>query len=74
MEAIRAILVGRHDPERIAASTRRMRHRGFQTRSDVETGPEGSRTWSSWCRGLQMVHPPDRPEVVIGNTEEGLEP
>ncbi len=80
LDEIRPILLERRDHRAVAASIERMRHAGLKISSgrlgsgiDVKTGLGGIRDVEFLAQGLQLIHAPDDPTLIEGNTLRALD-
>jgi glutamate-ammonia-ligase adenylyltransferase len=79
LEEMRSILLERRDTEKIVGSIEAMRQAAVRKVGrllgggpDVKNGEGGVRDVEFLVQGLQLVHGPDRPELITGNTLEAL--
>jgi glutamate-ammonia-ligase adenylyltransferase len=80
LEEMRCILLERRDTEKIVRSIEGMRQasvtkiaRSLGGGQDVKNGEGGIRDVEFLVQGLQLIHGPDRPELLTGNTLEALQ-
>ena len=80
LEEMRCILLERRDTEEIVRSIEGMRQasvrkaaRSLGGGQDVKNGEGGIRDVEFLVQGLQLIHGPDRPELLTGNTLEALD-
>jgi len=79
LDRVREVLRQRRDPGEIRRSIRHMRETAMRMQSvrgeaaiDVKIGLGGLRDIEFLVQGLQLIHAPDRPGILTGNTLEGL--
>jgi len=79
LEQMRCILLERRDTEEIVQSIAGMRQASVRKAAqslgrgqDVKDGEGGIRDVEFLVQGLQLIHGPDRPELLTGNTLEAL--
>jgi glutamate-ammonia-ligase adenylyltransferase len=79
LEETRGILLERRDKEKIVRSIAGMRQasvrkaaRSLGGGKDVKDGEGGIRDVEFLVQGLQLIHGPDRPELLTGNTLDAL--
>ena len=79
LEEMRCILLEHRDKEKIVRSIETMRQasvrkaaRSLGGGQDVKNGEGGIRDVEFLVQGLQLIHGPDRPELLTGNTLEAL--
>ncbi len=79
LEEMRRILLERRDTEKIVRSIETMRQASVRKAArslggglDVKNGEGGIRDVEFLAQGLQLIHGPDRPELLTGNTLEAL--
>lgn len=79
LKEMRCILLERRDTEKIVRSIEAMRQasvrkagRSLSGGQDVKNGEGGIRDVEFLVQGLQLIHGPERPELLTGNTLEGL--
>ncbi len=79
LDEIRCILLDRRDKDELVRSIEGMRKasvrkslRSLGGGPDVKSGEGGIRDVEFLAQGLQLIHGPDRPEILTGNTLEAL--
>jgi len=79
LQRIRPLLLARRKPEEIVASVEKMRRTAAGRSagpsgavSDVKSGEGGIRDVEFLIQGLQLIHAPDRPELLEANTLTAL--
>jgi glutamate-ammonia-ligase adenylyltransferase len=79
LQEMRAILLEHRDREEIVGSIEAMRQAAVRKSArslgggpDVKNGEGGIRDVEFLVQGLQLIHGPDRPELLTGNTLEAL--
>jgi glutamate-ammonia-ligase adenylyltransferase len=79
LEEMRSILLKRRAPQEIVASIQSMRQaaarKAARSRTagvDVKNGEGGIRDVEFLIQGLQLIHGPERPELLLGNSLEAL--
>jgi glutamate-ammonia-ligase adenylyltransferase len=80
IKEIRPILLQRRDRELVVGNIQEMRDKamepsidGVQTTIDVKNGYGGIRDIEFLVQGLQLIHGPDKPEIIEGNTLTALD-
>ena len=80
IQQLRPILIQRRSRKSIVGTIEKMRHRAVQSYSeglrstiDVKSGLGGIRDVEFLVQGLQLIHGPDRPEIIEGNTLTALD-
>jgi glutamate-ammonia-ligase adenylyltransferase len=76
---VRPVLMRRRSRDEVVRSIREMRETAIRLGAaksggaiDVKNGPGGLRDIEFLAQGLQLIHGPDHPEVLSGNTLEAL--
>ena len=80
LEQVRPVFLVRRDPAQIVDSIEQMRAKALHVRAakmlthtDVKSGLGGIRDVEFLVQGLQLIHAPDQPELIHGNTLKALE-
>jgi [glutamine synthetase] adenylyltransferase / [glutamine synthetase]-adenylyl-L-tyrosine phosphorylase len=78
LRRIRPVLLARRDRRQVVESVERMRQAAIRKTTspgdtpDVKSGAGGIRDVEFLVQGLQLIHAPDRPELLEGNTLAAL--
>jgi glutamate-ammonia-ligase adenylyltransferase len=79
LERARALFQIRRDPRQVVSSVHEMRRKALRAHAarpgatvDVKSGLGGLRDIEFLVQGLQLIHAPDEPALVCGNTVEAL--